>query len=202
VNWKVLSREARAVLGLVLLLAPSNLEMLQLVPWNDQGLNGFPTTRLVALGAVAVFLGDPLQLALQTYFIATVVDKEEPYASIFALSVLSLVLAAASIWSRGLRKLLILCSRMGPPTSPHEVTYWPAVGTSAAPQPVIESGLVATPVAPLPSERALQPDDGTPHAERAAMPMGMAARKTAMRWLAEVSTEAEHHTSPVRLRHG
>jgi len=133
VDWgRLMSCRPNLFLMLLLLLSVSNAEVLQLIPWCERDLNGFPTATTVSLSAAGVLIGDVLQIGLQTYFMMVLASEELilggdeqqqqqhrghrhllNYA--FGLALLCSGLAVVSLWSRGLRKLIILfCTRKAP----------------------------------------------------------------------------------------
>ena len=126
VDWAELKKPPYFLLAILVILSTCNAELLQLIPWRERYLSGFPTTTTVSLTVLGCIVGDALQLGVQTYFIVTLAGdnaldgsgEEQQRILIFALgiSLLCSILAVASLWSRGLRKLVILgCSRKAPP---------------------------------------------------------------------------------------
>jgi len=186
IDWnQVSSVSHRSILLAALALAPTNLEALQLVPWRERRLHGFPSSLTVVLGAIATFSGDPLQIAVQAVFLTAGLRRWLPDLQLearnkcYALSMVTLTFAAASVWSRGLRKLVILCSRKAQ-TSPYlypDSSYqWMTVIASKSAQIFSEESIEVR------CQKGHRVDSSSnPNLE----PAVMVARTSAMRWLSD-----------------
>lgn len=229
VDWCRLE-SCRSFMFLVLVLASSlvNPEMLQLVPWCENGLQGYPSYNTVALSTLGSVIGDLLQLGTQSYFIfllatddfflAGGVEQREMerrhqllLSSTFGTSILCVALSAISLWSRGLRKCVLLGCK-GKTALPHnDEPFWVQVSSnnfSAAAASAAYSAssrvfaLEASTIdatAPQVDARAnfslRTPPETSPTATRAHL-QRPAPRDTAMRWLSEVEED-----SPVKRPH-
>jgi len=186
------------LMAAILLLAITNFDALQLIAWRQSELSGFPTTASLALSAFGVLLGDSLQIGVQAYFIAfawssfgDAARETMPYA--LSVSVVCLVFAVASLWSRGLRKLIIAAvarrptsPRVGDPYwSTHKTAEWfdATLGTMQRPpmEPSSPTGCVSMALAQL----------STPSSTPQAAEVRSAPRNAAMRWLTEVVEEPD-----------
>lgn len=148
VDWRyVTTCSAEFFLALPIMLSMCNPDALMLVPWQGQHHNGLPTVTAVTLCAVGTCLTDLLQIGTQAYFIILLCDDNlaierngvardaDEYqlllSTAFAISLVCCAVAFASLWSRGLRKVkLLCCSHQGSPSQADE--FWLSAAAAAA----------------------------------------------------------------------
>jgi len=115
----------------LLTLSPTNLELLQLLPWRERHFVGFPTKRILWFAVLTAFAEDVPQACLQLRLILLSLRHDVPGGfDDVALSAACVALAFSllSIWWRGLRRLVMaLCIR--------PVDYPPSLAPSAASVP-------------------------------------------------------------------
>jgi len=209
----------------LLLISICNSEVLQLIPWRDRELRGFPTVTVVLLGAAGVLVGDLAQIGVQTYFFMLLSTQEFLGSEISreakrgldqeglrllhlasGLALLCATFALASLWSRGLRRLVILlCSRKAlyvdeqywaagrqlPPFMAQTRAAAYALDGARASKHLCDGRLSASPLRGLPCEASSLPSAeltvATHEARRVlAQRPRPAPRDAAMRWLTEV----------------
>ena len=109
---------------IMMFAAVINLEMLQLIPWRKRSLYDFPTFVSIIFGAVGVLVGDLAQIAAQVVLVLCLKSYEIDY--MLGVTSIGIATAIASIWSRGLRKIIIACCVRKPENIPHlrDEAFW------------------------------------------------------------------------------
>ena len=102
-----------------LCFAPTNLDLLRLLPWNDEcRYDGLPTRRLLACVLAMAAVQDVPQLVLQFYVIVSTVQPrvsvpEDGRSLVLSFAFVSLAFTVASLYWRCARKLsLFLCGSL------------------------------------------------------------------------------------------